>query len=164
MPRTPSAWAPSNPAPTVAFVAQTPDSPAAAVEQAVAYRANVEPPSARAAPQAEAGDAAAPAPQASAREAAKSAESKPSRMLLLVPAALAFAGVLARVIFSSAFGRRPTEEVQHGAGVTVARHRLPPKLSLGTAEPDRSVPQIEMPEDLRQTLRQVLQSLEVRAV
>jgi hypothetical protein len=165
MPRTRSAWAPSNPAPTVGFVAQTPDSPAAAGEQAVAYRANVEAPPANAAPQAaEAGDAAAPAPRASAREAAKSAESKPSRMLLLVPAALAFAGVLARVIFSSAFGRRPTEEVQHGTGVAVAGHRLPPKLSLGIAEPDRPVPQIEMPEDLRQTLRQVLQSLEVRAV
>ena len=169
MPRTQSAWAPSNPAPTVAFVAQTSDSPAAAGEQAVAYRANVEAPSPSAAPQAaEAGEAAAPAPQASAREAAKSAGSKPSRMLLLVPAALAFAGVLARVIFSSAFGRRQTEEVEQVAGLGAAaaapRHRLPPKLSLGTAEPDRSVPQIEMPEDLRQTLRQVLQSLEVRAV
>jgi hypothetical protein len=89
-------------------------------------------------------------------------------MLLLVPAALAFAGVLARVIFSSAFGRRQTEEVEQVAGLGAAaaapRHRLPPKLSLGTAEPDRSVPQIEMPEDLRQTLRQVLQSLEARAV
>jgi hypothetical protein len=168
MPRTQSAWAPSNPAPTVAFVAQAPDSPAAASEQAVAYRANVEAPPANAAPQAaEAGEAAAPAPQASAKEAAKSAASKSSRMLLLVPAALAFAGVLARVIFSSAFGRRPTEEVEQvadlGAGAAGLRHRLPPKLRLGTAEPDRSVPQIEMPEDLRQTLRQVLQSLEVRA-
>jgi hypothetical protein len=130
-------------------VAQTPDSPAAAGEQAVAYRANVEAPSPSAAPQAaEAGEAAAPAPQASAREAAKSAGSKPSRMLLLVPAALAFAGVLARVIFSSAFGRRQTEEVEQVAGLGAAaaapRHRLPPKLSLGTAEPDRSVPQIAM--------------------
>jgi hypothetical protein len=72
------------------------------------------------------------------------------------------------VIFSSAFGRRPTEEVEQAAGLSAAaaapRHRLPPKLSLRTAEPDQSVPQIEMPEDLRQTLRQVLQSLEVRAV
>jgi hypothetical protein len=169
MPRTQSAWAPSNPAPTIAFVAQTPDSPAAAGEQAVAYRANVEAPSPSAAPQAaEAGDAAAPALQASAREAAKSAAPKPSRMLLLVPAALAVAGVLARVIFSSAFGRRQTEEVEQvaglGAGAAAPRHRLPPKLSLRTAEPDLFVPQIEMPEDLRQTLRQVLQSLEVRAV
>jgi hypothetical protein len=169
MPRTQSARAPSNPAPTVAFVARTPDSPAAAGEPAVAYRANVEAPSPSAAPQAaEAGDAAAPAAQASVREAAKSAESKPSRMLLLVPAALAFAGVLARVIFSSAFGRRPIEEVEQvaglGAGAVGPRYRLPPKLSLGAAEPDRPVPEIEMPEDLRQTLRQVLQSLEVRAV
>jgi hypothetical protein len=163
MARTQSAWAPSNPAPTSA-----PDSPAAG-EQVVAYRANVEARSPSAAPQAAgAGDAAAPAPQASAREAAKSAESKPSRMLLFVPAALAFAGVLARVIFSSAFGRRPTEEAEQvaglGAGAAGSRHRLPPKLSPGTAEPDRPGPQIEIPEDLRQTLRQVLQSLEARAV
>ena len=169
MPQTPSAWAPSNTAPTVAVVAQTPESRVAAGEQAMAYRASVEAASARAAPQAaEAGDAAAPAPQASAKEAAKSAASKSSRMFLLVPAALAFAGVLARVIFSSAFGRRPIEEVQtvagRGAGVTGARHRLPPKLNLTTAEPDRHVPQIEMPEDLKQSLRQVLQALEARAV
>jgi hypothetical protein len=169
MPRTQSAGARSNPAPTVAFVAQIPDSPAAAGERAVAYRANVEAPPANAAPRAaEAGEAAAPAPQASAREAAKSAESKPSRMLLLVPAALVFAGGLARVIFSSAFGRRQTEEVEQvaglGAGAAGPRLRLPPKLSLETAEPDRPVPQIAMPEDLRQTLRQVLQSPEVRAV
>jgi len=169
MPQTPSAGAPSNTAPTVAFVARTPESTAAAGEQTMAYRASVEAASASAAPQAAgAGEATAPAPPASANEAAKSAASKSSRMFLLVPAALAFAGVLARVIFSSAFGRRPIEEVQTvagwEAGVTGARHRLPPKLNLTTAEPDRPAPQIEMPEDLRQSLRQVLQALDARAV
>src|SRR5262249_42861153 len=151
------------------FVARTPESTAAAGEQTMAYRASVEAASASAAPQAAgAGEATAPAPPASANEAAKSAASKSSRMFLLVPAALAFAGVLARVIFSSAFGRRPIEEVQTvagwEAGVTGARHRLPPKLNLTTAEPDRPAPQIEMPEDLRQSLRQVLQALDARAV
>jgi hypothetical protein len=83
-----------------------------------------------------------------------------------------FGGTMARqhviATRSAAFGRRPAEEVEQaagsGAGTAGPRHRLPPKLSLGTAEPDRPVREIEMPEDLRQTLRQVLQSLEARAV
>jgi hypothetical protein len=86
-------------------------------------------------------------------------------MLLLVPATLAFAGVLARVIFSSAFGRRLNDGPQRGSewGAEIADLRqLPIRFNNTTAAPDQPLPQIEMPDDLKETLRQVLQSLEAR--
>jgi hypothetical protein len=88
-------------------------------------------------------------------------------MLLIVPAVLAFAGVFARVVFSSAFGRQRIEVRQRGSdwGAGIADLRQSPIRfnSKIAAPPDQLLPQIEMPEDLKQTLRQVLQSLEARA-
>jgi hypothetical protein len=170
MPETPptqAAGSANDPAPTVAFVARTSDPPATTNEQTTTDRRGVPSESTATAPQADAGgDSAGEAAQAIAKETAKSAAAVPPRMLLLVPAALAFAGVLARVIFSSAFGRRQDDGPQRGSGwgADIADLRqLPIRFNTKIAAAEPPVPQIEMPEDLKQTLRQVLQSLEARA-
>jgi hypothetical protein len=67
---------------------------------------------------------------------------------------------------SSAFGRQRIDVRQRGfdwgAGIADLR-QSPIRFNNKTAAPDQPLPQIEMPEDLKQTLRQVLQSLEARA-
>jgi hypothetical protein len=161
------AWASGEQAPTVAFVAQASDAPASAnaiqAEQSGADRPNVQAASATAAPDA-AGETAGQATIAT--QTAKPTTPASTRMLLIVPAVLAFAGVFARVVFSSAFGRQRIDARQRGSdwGAGIADLRQSPiRFNNKIAAPDQPLPQIEMPEDLKQTLRQVLQSLEARA-
>ena len=158
---------PGEQTPTVAFVAQTSDAPASANaiqdEQSVADRPNAQAASATAAPDA-AGETAGQATIAT--QTAKPTTPASTRMLLIVPAVLAFAGVFARVVFSSAFGRQRIVVRQRGSdwGAGIADLRQSPiRFNNKIAAPDQPLPQIEMPEDLKQTLRQVLQSLEARA-
>ena len=162
------AWTPGEQAPTVAFVAQTSDAPASAnaiqAEQSVTDRPNAQAASSAIAAPDAAGETAGQATIAT--ETAKPTTPASTRMLLIVPAVLAFAGVFARVVFSSAFGRQRIDVRQRGSdwGAGIADLRQSPiRFNNKIATPDQPLPQIEMPEDLKQTLRQVLQSLESRA-
>jgi hypothetical protein len=162
------AWTPGKQTPTVAFVAQTSDAPASAnaiqAEQSVTDRPNAQAASSASAAPDAAGETAGQATIAT--ETAKPTTPASTRMLLIVPAVLAFAGVFARVVFSSAFGRQRIDVRQRGpdwgAGIADLR-QSPIRFNNKIAAPDQPLPQIEMPEDLKQTLRQVLQSLEARA-
>jgi hypothetical protein len=162
------AWTPGEQTPTVAFVAQTSDAPASAnaiqAEQSVTDRPNAQAASSAIAAPDAAGETAGQATIAT--ETAKPTTPASTRMLLIVPAVLAFAGVFARVVFSSAFGRQRIDVRQRasdwGAGIADLR-QSPIRFNNKIAAPDQPLPQIEMPEDLKQTLRQVLQSLEARA-
>jgi hypothetical protein len=162
------AWTPGEQTPTVAFVAQTSDAPASAnaiqAEQSVTDRPNAQAASSAIAAPDAAGETAGQATIAT--ETAKPTTPASTRMLLIVPAVLAFAGVFARVAFSSAFGRQRIDVRQRGsdwgAGIADLR-QFPIRFNNKIAAPDQPLPQIEMPEDLKQTLRQVLQSLEARA-
>ena len=162
------AWTPGEQTPTVAFVAQTSDAPASAnaiqAEQSVTDRPNAQAASSAIAAPDAAGETAGQATIAT--ETAKPTTPASTRMLLIVPAVLAFAGVFARVVFSSAFGRQRIDVRQRGSdwGAGIADLRQSPiRFNNKIAAPDQPLPQIEMPEDLKQTLRQVLQSLEARA-
>jgi hypothetical protein len=162
------AWTPGEQTPTVAFVAQTSDAPASAnaiqAEQSVTDRPNAQAASSAIAAPDAAGETAGQATIAT--ETAKPTTPASTRMLLIVPAVLAFAGVFSRVVFSSAFGRQRIDVRQRasdwGAGIADLR-QSPIRFNNKIAAPDQPLPQIEMPEDLKQTLRQVLQSLEARA-
>ena len=156
------AWTSGEQAPTVAFVAQATDAPASAnaiqADQSVAVQV-----ASATAPDA-VGETAGPATIAT--ETAKPTTPASTHMLLIVPAVLAFAGVFARVVFSSAFGRQRIDVRRRGSdwGAGIADLRQSPiRFNNKIAAPDQPLPQIEMPEDLKQTLRQVLQSLEARA-
>jgi hypothetical protein len=162
------AWTPGEQAPTVAFVAQTSDAPASAnaiqAEQSVTDRPNAQAASSAIAAPDAAGETAGQATIAT--QTAKPTTPASTRMLLIVPAVLAFAGVFARVVFSSAVGRQRIVVRQRGSdwGAGIADLRQSPiRFNNKIAAPDQPLPQIEMPEDLKQTLRQVLQSLEARA-
>jgi hypothetical protein len=96
------AWTPGEQTPTVAFVAQTSDAPASAnaiqAEQSVTDRPNAQAASSAIAAPDAAGETAGQATIAT--ETAKPTTPASTRMLLIVPAVLAFAGVFARVVFS----------------------------------------------------------------
>jgi hypothetical protein len=149
-----------------AFVVQAPDPPTTAIKQ---ERTAIDRPPAQvqfATRSADAGTGGAPVERSgtTTKESVASATFVPPRMLLLVLAALALAGVLGRAIFSLAFGRRQGRVDQRSPnwGADVADERVAPNFNTIVAS-DRVIPQIEIPDDLKKTLRQVLQSLEVQA-
>jgi hypothetical protein len=95
------------------------------------------------------------------KDDAKSATFSPLRALLLIPGALAFSGLFAFAVFPSGLRRRIYAR-RGSEGGTTAQDEMPAKFNDAIAEPSLPDPQMEIPEELKRNLQQVLQTLEAQ--
>jgi hypothetical protein len=98
------------------------------------------------------------------KDTVKSAKIPPVLVLVVGPAALAFACVLVHAIFPAPFGRRQVHVDRRDAnwGATVQSERAPTDVKSAISAPDQPTAQIGLPDDLKRKLQQILQSIEVR--
>ena len=99
---------------------------------------------------------------AETKDSAKSATIPPIRVLL-IPAALALAGVVAFAAFPSGL-RRQIYAVRWRSNwdAITAQEKMPPNFNNADADPNLPAPQINMSNELKGNLRQVLQTLEAQ--
>jgi hypothetical protein len=162
----------SDPAIADALVAQTADPQKAAIATQRENLPAVQTQSTTESPEANAGaEAQIQRPVVVTKDTVNSGPTPHMRVLVLVPAALAVSCVLVGVFFpvavgrrlAAGFGRRQVQVDRHDAnwGATVQSERAATDVKAAIATPDQPTPQIGLPDDLKQKLRQVLQSLEV---
>jgi hypothetical protein len=82
--------------------------------------------------------------------------------LLLIPAALAFTSVFAFAVFPAGLRRQIHARGWGARTETTVQEVIPANSHNAMAEPDLSGPQIEIPEELKRRLQQVLQTLEAQ--
>ncbi len=96
------------------------------------------------------------------KDIAKSATFIPMRALVLIPAALAFSGLFAFAVFPSGLRRQIYARRWGAKAETTAQEEIPATFHDAMVEPDPSDPQIEIPEELKRNLEQVLQTLKAQ--
>jgi hypothetical protein len=97
------------------------------------------------------------------KDAADQATFTPMRVLLLIPAVLALAGVLAFALVPSRLRRRIyAGRWGSSSAATSAQEKMFPRFNDTIAEPDGAAPQFDMPDEFKRNLRQVLQTLEAQ--
>jgi hypothetical protein len=96
------------------------------------------------------------------KDAAESAPFRPVRVVLLVPAALAFSGLFAFAVFPSGLRRQICAWRRGSQGQSTEQDEMPANFNDAIAEPNLPDPQIEISEGLKRNLQQVLQTLEAQ--